>query len=299
MTNKIVLQENGNALSLDYNYEKAELTFSFSKNEVVMSKVIDGDDLDLFFIYLNRILTKRIINKDTESRERYLTELLLTDDAKDNYDSLVSIFSRWANLTGLTAYNSEVITEIGSVRSTAASQTSAEVFIGLPQEHIDLFTIERIQNATGEFMEALGFELETQDEPVFGSFFQRLQYLLKGEVKEEINELYSKGKVALETQFVSVPSAEATSKLAGAAASLITALTGIDEAAIRLGAILVVKVSRDGVPLILAETVSPELALLLDKNPQLLKNPSVVFDLISTVRVPDKQVGESGSAEIL
>jgi hypothetical protein len=188
---------------------------------------------------------------------------------------------------------------LSSMRYTQESgRVEADVFIGLPQEDIDIFTIERIQNATGDFMEAMGFELKTQDEPVFGSFFQKLKFLWKGEVGQEAGEIYSKGKVALEAQFIDLPSAEATSKLATAAAGLITALDGVSDAAIRCGSILLVKVTKDGVPKIITETVSPELAALLNKNPALLQNPSIVFDLISGMRAPDRTIEESGSAEI-
>lgn len=175
----------------------------------------------------------------------------------------------------------------------------AEVFIGLPEKQIDIFTIERIQNATGDFMEAMGFELETQDEPVFGSFFQRLKYLLKGEVQKEAGEIYSKGKAALEAQFIDLPSAEATDKLASASAALITSLNGVSDAAIRCGSILLVKVTKDGIPKIVIETVSPELASLLNKNPALLQNPTIVFDLISGMRAPDRTIEESGSAKLI
>lgn len=188
-----------------------------------------------------------------------------------------------------------------SIYSDRLWQTNAFeaiVIINLPQEDIDISTIKRIRSATNDFMEALGFELEAQDEPVFGSFFQRLRFLWKGEIKQEANEIYSKGKVALEAQFIDLPSAEVTNKLANAAAALITAVAPLSDAAIRCGSLLIVKVTKDGIPKVVIETVSPELTALLNKNPALLQNPSIVFDLISGIRAPDRTIEKRGSAEL-
>jgi hypothetical protein len=198
----------------------------------------------------------------------------------------------------ITAFGSGYFTSLNKAHFSGGDKLKAEVFIGLPQNDIDIFTIERIQNATGDFMEAMGFELETQDEPVFGSFFQRLLFLLKGEVKQEASELYGKGKIALEAQFIDLPSAEITSKLSAAAAELITALGPVSEAAVRCGSLLIIKMTQEGVSKIIIETTSPELAALLNKSPALLQNPRIVFDLIAGMRAPDRTIEESGSAEI-
>jgi len=175
----------------------------------------------------------------------------------------------------------------------------AEVFIGIPQEDINLFAIEAIQNACGDFMEALGFELETQDEPVYGSFFQRLKFVLKSDkTKSEVKDIYNKGKQALEAQHLNLPTAEATEKLANAASRIIEAMANIDEGVLRLGAILVVKVQREGKPIVLAETVSPALASTLDNNPRILKNPNAIYELLISEKESQEQIGEAEGAEV-
>lgn len=165
--------------------------------------------------------------------------------------------------------------------SEQPSKQTAEVFIGLPQNELSIFQIEKIQNACGEFMDALGFELETEDEPIYGSFFQRLAFLTKDKkTKEEVSDLYAKGKKALEYKYLNGPTAEATSKLSSAAAELISSVRDIDEVVLRLGSILLVKTIRNGQQQLIVETVSHELADSFDNNPNLLKNPSAIYEYI-------------------
>ncbi len=175
------------------------------------------------------------------------------------------------------------------------SQAMAEVFIGIPQEEINLFKREELTNACGEFMEAMGFELETKEEPVFGSFFQKLWFKLnKPATKAEIEEVYNKGKLALEATYLNKPTADATETIANAATKLIEALKNIDQGVLRLGAILVVKVKKDNETIILAETVSPELASTLDDNPKLLRNPNAIYELMLGDKSPDTKIEEGG-----
>lgn len=299
MIDRIVLTEGKKELIFEYDHDRGGLIVTIEDGSNASSQTIKDENLDLFFAYLNRILAKRIASKPADSKDFYLAELLLlAANVKIDSATILGLSSRWADFTQVfEEYSNNAWHRMGFA-DASSEKVEADVFIGLPQEEIDLFTIERIQNATGDFMEAMGFELETQDEPVFGSFFQRLKYLLKGEVKQEASEIYQKGKVALEAKFIDLPSAEATDKLASAAAGLITSLSGVSDAAIRCGSILLVKVTKDGVPKIVTETVSPELAALLNKNPALLQNPSIVFDLISSMHAPDRTIEEGGNAEL-
>lgn len=159
--------------------------------------------------------------------------------------------------------------------------STSDVLISLPQDNLNLFDIERIQNACGDFMEALGYELEIKNEPVFGSFFQKIKFKLKQpKTQAEIDDLYNKGKQALEAKYLNLPTAEATEKIVNSASKIIESLATIDEAAIRLGAIIIVKIKKDGKTIIVSETVSPALASSLDNMPNILSNPHIVYDLL-------------------
>ena len=171
--------------------------------------------------------------------------------------------------------------------------------VNLPQKEIPLLVRERIQNAAGAFMEALGYELEAEDEPFFGSFFQTLWYKLKSSVTpEKAAQLADDGMEALRAQ-LNKTSAETTAALAGAAAELIMSLEHVDEAAIRLGTILVVKVTESGVPRVIVTEISMSLRHKLQEHPQFLRDPKAVMRFIEekeveTLTPPVRQEKASG-----
>lgn len=173
------------------------------------------------------------------------------------------------------------------------------LYIALPQRQIDLFVIETIQNACGDMMEVLGFELKQKDEPVYGSFFQFSKFKLKyPKTTREIEDSFNKAKVALEARYLNLPAAEATEKYVNAASNLINSLQGIEESVMRIGALLVVKNTIDGKTKILAETLSPQLMLLFESNPQLMNSPSTVYQMIQTIKTQPnhfKETDEVGS----
>ncbi len=194
-------------------------------------------------------------------------------------------------LQSLGVSNIAEITEEGGIISVKYSETSekeiqpAIVFVSIPAAVIDIFDVEELVNACGDFMEEIGFEMETKDEPVYGSFFQHFLFKSKKrKTKEEIKDLYKKGKEALESQFINLPAAEVTEKLATAAGALIQAIDKQDEAVLRMGAILIVKVQQNNKSVIVAETVSPEITRVLDNNPSLLKHPQAVYELIIGIK---------------
>ena len=282
------------AQDIAFSHEGIELSFSISNEALIVfltlkesgrsiEKRLSGEALSRFQIVVSRLnyTQFRLVNQLEIERV----------PAKDELGNAI-------RQQLIAAFEGKKLAPFSNTQFFIPQKIKADVFIGLPQEDIDIFTIERIQNATGDFMEAMGFELKAQDEPVFGSFYQRFIYLLNGEVKQEVSELYRTGKDALNAQLVDLPSAEATSKLLGSAADVIRSLEGVGAAAIRCGSILIVKVTREGVPEIVVETISYELAALLNKNPALLRNPSIVFDLISGMRVPDRAIEEGDSTEL-
>jgi len=158
----------------------------------------------------------------------------------------------------------------------------AEVEIYIPDKEVSLANAERITNAAGEFMEALGFELETEDEPVFGSFWKRLKFLYKQTIEQETAEnIYEQGRKALELKFVELPTAEQTEKLASAAKSITEALKDQEEGAVRLGALLVLKKVVDGKSKVFIFQLSSEIIILLEKQPKLIRSLNTLYEILT------------------
>lgn len=233
----------------------------------------------------------------------------LADDSSDDYglgknfhfQSMVKKYSLLRSRHRKDVQNrKDIQNKIKEVKDRLLDEGAEEVqvFIALPQREIELLDRETIQNTTGDFMEAMGFELKTEDEPVYGSFFQNLWFKRsKKLVGQELGEVYGKGKQALEAQYLNVPTAEASEKLANAAANLIKALESIDEGVLRMGSLIVVKIEREGKSLILAETVSHKLMCVFEDNSNILSNPAAVYELIKGDKKMDDQI-DTGDASV-
>lgn len=163
-----------------------------------------------------------------------------------------------------------------------------DVSINLADDNIYEFQIEKILEAVNEFMEAIGCELEAEEEKVYGSFFQNLKYRFKlVKTENEVKNLYDQGKRALKDNHINLSVAKATAELTNAASVLIKSLEGQDQAVIRLGALLLVKVVKNGEPIVIIETVSPEIMAELNANSSLLRNPETLYDLLTKTQIEE------------
>jgi hypothetical protein len=162
------------------------------------------------------------------------------------------------------------------------SKPEAEVVIYIPDKEILLTDTEQVTNAAGDFMEALGFELEAEEAPIFGSFFKKVKYIFSKTVgNEDLEMLYRKGKKALELKYVELPTAEQTEKLASAAEKMVNSLEKFEEGVVKLGAVLVIKKKINGESRISVVQLSTEMIILLDKKPQLLQSLNTLYELVT------------------
>lgn len=186
----------------------------------------------------------------------------------------------------------------GPLISEEPENYKEQVFIFLPAERVSIMESESITNACGEFMEALGYELETENEPIFGSFLQNMWFRIKkgSEITQtEIKEDFKKGKKALELKYVELPTAEQTEKLANSAAKIVELLESQDEGIVRLGALIVLKKQVDGKSKIIIQQLNFNLISILDKSPQLLQNLQTVYELLTGDVKGAKSLDETGT----
>lgn len=191
---------------------------------------------------------------------------------------------RWMVEQGVTIEEDEarVTEDGGGAEGDDRNKVEALVEISLPQESIEIWDQERVVNAAGAFMEALGFAVEHQGEPIIGSLFQRFIFKTKKALtSKEAKELFEESKTALRAQLQDKPSAESTAQLATAASEVIKSLESIPNAAVRLGKLMVVKVTEDGTPRIMVETISLALQHKLEADPLFIREPQAVVDFLS------------------
>ena len=172
------------------------------------------------------------------------------------------------------------------------------VFIFLPKKEINIFEAEKLTNYCGDFMEALDFELETENEPIIGSYIQKLWFKIRKGTKvskDQVMQDFAKGKKALELKYVELPTAEQTEKLANSAAKIVELLDKQEEGIVRLGAIIVLKKQVDGKPKIIVQQLNFDLISLFDKTPQLLLNLQTAYEVLTGDVKGAKRLDETGT----
>ena len=145
-------------------------------------------------------------------------------------------------------------------------------------------------------MEAFGFELEPEADPITreGSWFTELAYRTKRALnKTRIAKLFASMKTAIINAVHERADTEALQKRAEATKTLLEAMGPFDEAALRLGDVLIVKVKILGKTRLHVETISRELRRKLDKNPILLTKPHKLYSMITQAEAIVERSGDS------
>ncbi|RPD50260.1 hypothetical protein DNI29_05545 [Hymenobacter sediminis] len=194
-----------------------------------------------------------------------------------------SSIAKLYNLDGEVSSNDKIIDYLDVVRkgfivSGEAKIQQSFVYVSIPQPHIRNQDLEYILESLNFFMSVCGFEYQSEEEPIFGSFIQSLIFWTKKpKTQQQVHEIYDKGKAALEANYLGKPVAESTAQLSSAAAQLIAACQNVDEIVLRTGALILVKAIIDGRTIMSVETISPQLMAHLDHNPGLLRDPRLVY----------------------
>ncbi len=161
------------------------------------------------------------------------------------------------------------------------SRFIGNVLIGIPSGNINENQAEQIKSLCERFMKELGFELEIFDEPVLGSFYQKLTYVRKSSDSQgDIRDLYNKGKECLETSLLNKGNTEANSALQNAADKLVQFFRQFDEFTIILGQIVLVQQAEDDMQSIAVEIVPEQLQSALKKDAEMVSNPARVYSYV-------------------
>ena len=211
---------------------------------------------------------------DERSRKGLLESGLLFDEDLGSFSG---------RLLASTAEGRASAKDTRLLASTAEGRASAwytsewaSLEVSIADKEIPLLVQERILNAAGSLMEAMGYKLEAEEEPQYGSFFQQLRYKLSQWITpEDASKLREEAKEALDAKINKI-SIETTATLSVASAELIKSLEKVDNAAIRLGTIIVVKTTIDGTSTVRVENVSMALGHKLRDEPAFLENPVAV-----------------------
>lgn len=98
--------------------------------------------------------------------------------------------------------------------------------------------------------------------------------------KTRLSDRIEKIETALEVQNIDRPRAQIDRELAGAVAELITALSSVDEGVLALGSLVLIKLSNENKGKVISFNMTKTQLEMLNKNPDLLKNPEALLKLL-------------------
>jgi hypothetical protein len=143
-------------------------------------------------------------------------------------------------------------------------------------------TITYINRAIGSILDAFGFEFADEFPAIRGSWYKKW-FAKTAEVttQPEVTKRLEKLERALELKGLGYPQAEIDAKQAAAVAELLGALKDIQNAAIQVGSILLIKQSVG--PMIQVRTLTQAELIHLENNQALLSSPHNLLERLSDI----------------
>lgn len=199
------------------------------------------------------------------------------------YASFLDYFnSLWKSQVRLYGLNKEEVgsSSINSLILDTEDNLIVPVEIYL-QDETELLDREVLMSAVDSLMEVLGFELENEEDPVWGSWFKRFWYNKKDErSSSDAMDAFRGGKEAVVANIKNIPPLSGGIEEEEAAARLVESTRPFNNIVLRLGNIIFVKVTKNELPQAIAVEISPKLARMLDENPAIIKNPEAMWEYL-------------------
>jgi len=136
---------------------------------------------------------------------------------------------------------------------------------------------EQVEAAVEHVLTAAGLRIESRDDPILGSWFRRMWATVTEKLRTPAGrEAVLVAAHAAETRLVLAPDADVTAKLLQGVGPVITALQSTENAVVRLGNVLIVKV--DGV--VAVSQLTPAQQFLLNHRPELACSPQKILEAL-------------------
>jgi hypothetical protein len=129
---------------------------------------------------------------------------------------------------------------------------------------------DQVERAVDFLVESAGLIIASRQPPVIGSWFRRMRAALRSPAGEEV---LATAAHAVDSRLVLRPDAEVTAMLLQNLAPVITALQPSKDAAVRVGALLIVKVDWT----VVVHQLTPRQQLVLDHSPGLEAVPDQIL----------------------
>lgn len=124
------------------------------------------------------------------------------------------------------------------------------------------------------FAESLGLQITKDGEFVKGSWIRKgIKFLQRTVKSKEAKEIFDKGKKAIELALLEKTQSEVNLNNANAASAFLSANKEVPNLASIFGSLVVIKITKNGVPMVVTKVLSTNQLIELEKNVHLMDNP--------------------------
>lgn len=181
----------------------------------------------------------------------------------------------------------EVYVEIFEQAENFKKYSSTEILIIKHRGSLFLdtedFTIaEEVFRSYKNFVSSLGLEFVNEGEFVKGSWIRKaMEFIQKARKGKNAQEIFNKGKKAIELAYIEKVQSEVNRNNAEAASAFITSIKDIPNVVSIFGSLILVKATINGIPQLLTKVLTTNQLIELEKSPELMNNPAELLSSLN------------------
>src|ERR1039457_1155372 len=176
----------------------------------------------------------------------------------------------------------------GGYPDEARGSVHAEIAVDIYLDTDDQEVAAKVFDAADSLIRLLGYDSPFDEQIFYGSIFRRAKAVAREAVtSEELRTSLIKIERALELRISDRPQAEVDVREAEAARTLLSGLSDVPQACVRLGSIFVVKYQDAGGPVVLIRNLSQLELHALERFPEIQRNPRQALDALATAVASD------------
>ncbi|AUC20605.1 hypothetical protein BTO15_00075 [Polaribacter sejongensis] len=245
------------------------------------NKIITGKEANSMWITLNNsdIVNKKKYNKSkkekfietSEIRNEVLELKKMVESLNDSVKQIKkeNLLVKELLYSNASSYNDSKTTQIIPIDIYLDTNEPQEIF--------------EVYDSVLKFTQSIGFDDSIEFEAIKGSWYKRILAKSKKKLSsDEVKNRLSEAEYGIEVNTILKPQSEIDKNQSEALSNIITSLKDIPNAAIRIGALIVVKLTdEEGSVSLQTRTLSIKELHLLNKKPELLQMPKQILQALA------------------
>ena len=153
-------------------------------------------------------------------------------------------------------------------------------YLYLDTDDFDL--AQNVFQAYLHFAGYVGFEVEDKGEFAKGSWIRKgIELFSQAKGSDEVQEIYEKGRKAIELASIEKMQSEVNKNNAEAAAAFLNSVKDVPQAATRIGSLIILKIRIDGEPQVITTVLTTEQLIVIERQPSLMTRPDDLLSIIT------------------